>query len=386
MERNKEHCDESNVDRTSDEENTVQYHIMHDTSQWNKPKLFDNKGFQYTLSRQVKEVKYWRCAVRNKKLSCTARIIEKEGVFQASYGKHVHEPSVGVDKVTSITKQIKDQGAADLFKPAAAIVEQALAYSMSDSHSPIPTLPCIPKLCRLVNRSRSNLRPKEPQDLKFVLNYSFVPRSFLRCDLTCRQQRHLFFATDRMLSLLCKARTWYMDGTFKLVRKPFMQLYSIHSFIKCGASVKQVSLALILMSFKRRRDYLKVFCKLLDVLPQPHRVQEFIMDFEHASWQAVSSVFPTANIRGCAFHWSQAVWRKIQSLGLQTQYYNDDTVYKFCRRILALPLLQYDAINNVFSRMRRRNNNRLITRTAVWLRKRHLNQQWNMAAREMECI
>ena len=104
MERDEELCDESDVDRTSDEENTVQYHVMHDTSQRNKSKLFDSRGFQYTLSRQVKEVKYWRCAEINKKLSCTARIIEKEGVFQASYEKHVHKPSVGVDKVASITK------------------------------------------------------------------------------------------------------------------------------------------------------------------------------------------------------------------------------------------------------------------------------------------
>ena len=110
-----------------------------------------------------------------------------------SYEKHVHKPSIGVDKVASITKQIKEQGAADLFKPAATIVEQALASSMTDSQSPMPTLPCISKLCRLVNRSRSNLRPKEPQDLKFVLNYTFVPRTFLQCDLTCRQQRHLIF-------------------------------------------------------------------------------------------------------------------------------------------------------------------------------------------------
>ena len=72
MEHDEEQCDESNVDRTSNEENTVQYHVMHDTYQVNKSKLFDNRGFQYTLSRQVKEVKYWRCAVRNKKLSCTA--------------------------------------------------------------------------------------------------------------------------------------------------------------------------------------------------------------------------------------------------------------------------------------------------------------------------
>ena len=99
------------------------------------------------------------------------------------------------------------------------------------------------------------------------------------------------------------------------------------------------------------------------------------MDFEKASWQAVSSVFPTANIKSCAFHWSQAVWHKIQSLSLQTQYYSDETVYTFCSRIMALPLLLYDEINNIFCRMRRRNNNRLITLLCDFVNETWINSE-----------
>ena len=43
-----------------------------------------------------------------------------------------------------------------------------------------------------------------------------------------------------MLSLLSRAKMWYMDATFKVVREPFTQLFLIHAFVKQNDNVKQV--------------------------------------------------------------------------------------------------------------------------------------------------
>jgi hypothetical protein len=51
---------------------------------------------------------------------------------------------------------------------------------------------------------------------------------------------HLVFASTRQLDILRKSKTWYLDGTFKLVKEPFVQLYSIHSFVKKDTLTKQV--------------------------------------------------------------------------------------------------------------------------------------------------
>ena len=56
-------------------------------------------------------------------------------------------------------------------------------------------------------------------------------------------------------------------------------------------------------------------------------------DFEAAARQAVSRVFPNAQIHGCLFHLGQSVWRRIQNDGLQ-QLYSEDTDFALHLRLL----------------------------------------------------
>ena len=72
-----------------------------------------------------------------------------------------------------------------------------------------------------------------------------------------------------------------MDGTFKVVGKPFEtgQLASIHGFVKVGEFEKQVPLAFILMSRRRREDYVRVLSSLKGSLPAV-AVESIVMDFE----------------------------------------------------------------------------------------------------------
>lgn len=69
----------------------------------------------------------------------------------------------------------------------------------------------------MANR-RQDLRPKDPTTLDFDLEADHVPDGFFR-GTSCRVNghRHLIFAIDYQIRLLSRARTLYMDGTFKIV-------------------------------------------------------------------------------------------------------------------------------------------------------------------------
>ena len=80
------------------------------------------------------------------------------------------------------------------------------------------------------------------------------------------------------------------------------------------------------MSRCRRKDYKCVFRALIAMLPRRPRVQAVVSDFEAAVWLAAREVLPGVLQRGCAFHFSQAVWRNIQAVGLQCAYTSDERV------------------------------------------------------------
>ncbi|XP_041354461.1 uncharacterized protein LOC121372235 [Gigantopelta aegis] len=58
-----------------------------------------------------------------------------------------------------------------------------------------------------------------------------------------------------------------------------------------------------------------------------------------AAIQAVETEFPHAEVKGCFFHFTQAIWRKTQELGLAVLYKEDPAVQTWIRRAAGLPLL-----------------------------------------------
>ncbi len=84
------------------------------------------------------------------------------------------------------------------------------------------------------------MRPQDPVTLDFDVESDHIPAGFLKADIKRKNRRHLIFMTKKQQHLLKKARSWYVDGTFKVVGAPFTQLFSIHGFIEKDGQMKQV--------------------------------------------------------------------------------------------------------------------------------------------------
>ena len=83
-------------------------------------------------------------------------------------------------------------------------------------------------------------RPKDPVDLNFSLEEDNIPDGFFQADITVNSRRHLVFATEKQPQFFSKAKTWFINGTFKLCHHPFTQLWTINACVRCEDHMKQV--------------------------------------------------------------------------------------------------------------------------------------------------
>ena len=53
---------------------------------------------------------------------------------------------------------------------------------------------------------------------------------------------------------------------------------------------------------------------ILDILPEDPKVNQVMIDFEKAMWNCLREVLPDVTVKGCVFHWTQALWRKVSKI------------------------------------------------------------------------
>lgn len=334
----------------------VTYEKICSSTQRGEHKLIDSLGYSYTVKRKTNVCVHWRCALRNKNITCPVVIKEhNNNEYIRGEMDHCHPPEACPALSTKVSSIVKRKAMEDVFRPAADIVDEVLREHV-DPNVPLTSLPAPINLARQGNRRRRANRPDEPLDLNFDLNEDHIPSEFLKYDVRVGERRHLIFATNDQLKLLAKAKRWYADATFKVVRQPFTQLFSIHAFVQRDGNFKQVPLLFALMSGKRRKDYKKILAKTKEIVGDSFKLTEILIDFEASVWRAIPEIFPEVEIRGCVFHWGQAVWRKIQELGLQSPYTNDVDMHKYLRKLLSLPYVPAENIEELFFRFYRKAN------------------------------
>jgi hypothetical protein len=104
----------------------------------------------------------------------------------------------------------------------------------------------------------------------FVLEENHIPTDFLFDDVYVNDKRHILFATPSQQYQLERAKRWYIDATFKVVKPPFTQiLLSIHVHMCFDDDRKQLPLIYALMSGKSAADYEAVLgLSIVDLMSQ----------------------------------------------------------------------------------------------------------------------
>ena len=149
-----------------------------------------------------------------------------------------------------------------------------------------------------------------------------------------------------MLHFLTANSNWMADGTFKMAPQLFFQLYTIHAIrdnlvFPCLCA---------LLGRKNRRTYEEMW-RLIKMYAPNLNPRFCILDFELAAKSAIISAFPHIEVRGCFFHLSQSIWRKIQDLGLKVTYTDDEDTRLYCRMLASLAFLPPEKITEHFEEL-----------------------------------
>ena len=127
--------------------------------------------------------------------------------------------------------------------------------------------------------------------------------------------------------------TFMGDGTFDSVPSLFTQMYTIHAL----HGDTSFPIAFALMEGKTTRGYEIVFRVLKD---NGVIIHTFMCDFERASRNAIKNIFNDVYVKGCWFHYTQAIMRRVENVGLQREYTRSPFVNMTVRRLFALSFIR----------------------------------------------
>lgn len=186
------------------------------------------------------------------------------------------------------------------------------------------------------------------------------------------------FASHQILNLVNKYVPFdeqfiLMDGTFDVTPIGYYQLLVIYIKFKNDVSsnnfdslerfkLTEINIFLsiqvfpmfhVLMSGKESELYKEVFDfieerKLFKINP----TASFMLDFEAGMRKAIKERFPKSKLHGCWYHFMAALRRKFRSLHMLRLIADDENANKIYRKLLSLPLLPSDSIENGYDEIK----------------------------------
>lgn len=292
---------------------------------------------------------FMRCVKR----SCTARIKTdhnlRHPVPRAGPGhNHIADPSsISVRRVV------------ESMKTRAGVETTSLntIYREETARLPIETQLLMPTLhsvdAGLYRARQSNIPPIPQTRNDFAVAFEeYVPFSLTHggetfLQTTLDNNNTFVFCTALCLQMLCMADRIFMDGSFSTVPNLFQQLFTIHSMLN-GRLMPRVY---VLMALRTQQHYVNLFRWLRDraanmnLVFQPAHCHS---DFETGLLAALHHEFPGARHHGCYFHFTQAIWRNVQQLGLANLYHENGAHRALIRQLMALAFLPVAIVRNSF--------------------------------------
>lgn len=303
------------------------------------------RGYLLVKDKSRDEKYYWCCEYKNAQ-NCNGRattnLVGEEHLL-IKFVEHNHAPIASRVDVVQTLNSMRNaaSGSSD---PPAQIIQNTIANMPQDSYSYMPNTDALRKQINYVRKKHLPSQPQSLQDIDIPINLRQTIRGeqFLARDIEYGEEKMLIFCTTSNLQHLQNANYWIVDGTFKTVPILFQQLYTVHALVGGNDNATIFPMVYALMTNKSEESYLRFFQELIELgetsgysLSPPL----ILSDFEQAVISASQIKFPNTVNKCCFFHFSQNLWRRIQSAGLSVEYGTNEDLSIKLRYLSALAFL-----------------------------------------------
>lgn len=315
------------------------------------------QGFLFARNRTRNEKIYWRCIDS----TCCAFLhtnavpvcVDANIRVLSKPPNHAHPPSD-----SSITRRdlVRDMVSRVQADPCAPVRN---AYDIVTANAPAVSADAVPSFAfveNLLRRRRGECFPAIPGTLGDVNIQG-------EWSMTWRDRRHLshldndwglaVFMTNGNARLLSQCETVFLDGTFRTAPHPYKQLVTVHGLLRgtvfpfCFSLLSGKTVGLY------RQLLIHVKQRVRQLCHRNWRPANAVCDFEMALVTAIETELPNTRVRGCYFHFTQSLWRRISILGLVTQYRDRNStrgrrLRKIVQKLMSLGFLPPMIIARVF--------------------------------------
>ncbi|XP_030745753.1 uncharacterized protein LOC115874674 [Sitophilus oryzae] len=322
----------------------------------NRNETVFHDGFMYYTSKRSNGIRYVRCTKYPQTRCQATGTVDENGLFTVKKGHHNHhamDDQIEGRNFKRILMEACFREKGDLKsiydRLAMGNVEGALVVPYNSVRSSM-------------QRWRRSTRPRIPvdlEDLSRVLETGEWPR-YSQCNEglffsgLVRADGHsaLIFGNEQFVGNFRESQYTFIDGTFKAVpRRPgFSQILTIFAICMDHA----FPIFHIFMERRTRPLYDAIFTYLSGTF-DGFRNKTIITDYESALVASLRALYPDASLKGCFFHFCQALLRQAKTLGVLRQIRGHINGRKLLRKYYALALLPVAMVEEAFNSLQGNN-------------------------------
>lgn len=305
-------------------------------------------GYLYIQEKVTVDKTIWKCREWYKQ-RCRGRVhVSENRIFKSV--SHNHVPDAGKVAVAKAVSKLKQK---------TSTTHLATKILAADTFAEIPEAavgqaPALKNLKRTIQRCRNQVsgHPPNPRNVcELVLAEPYTStkdgQRFLLYDSgMLSSNRIIIFGTTKSLDMLVSSPHWFADGTFKTVPPIFSQLYTLHAI-----KYKQVFPAVYVLMTDRTEESYSRFLRELKTMQPGLNPSTVMIDFERAAMAAFAKEFQNTAQKGCFFHLTQCLWRKVQEHGLQCKYMEDAEFAVQVRMLSSIAFVPEDQVVTVFEEL-----------------------------------